>query len=548
MKIFHQRIIASVIIFLTTLSSGVFAAQRGAGGAAGKAENAAKTADNRPLKNDENSIVNNTPTQKCAASEPCKKTEATSLPSADNFTEWESYGIFAIFAQPDSDSLRESKGGMGAPKPPRTTKIDYEKKSSERKLSAATPVGSETLKIPYGNFGLNGLSGNIGKIQNSIEEQSGIRLFFDYYAVLLSNPYGGASQGTDYSHEMIYGLNLNLDKLLGWKNANFVVSGAYNAGGDLSDKIGNAFTASESYVTNGVMLYQIYLKQSMQVYGGEVSARMGRVSMSGVFGSLPAFGNLVSGGIDSTPEAIFYNSSFTSSPIATWGADIQYETIEDLSFAAGIYQAPKNLNSPNWDGCDMGISSKDGFMMMFQAAWSPTFFAEKNSDGSAKAGTGLDGIYQIGGYYFGGYDTGNFNSDRENGYGFYAQAQQMLWRDKNNPGKYVSAWVGAQISPVESVSLIPWMGYAGIQLQGFVPQRPSDGIYFSWLGGWFSKNQNYENVGYNASYEMVVEATYVIQLNDNISIQPDIQYIFRPYGNDAIDDSLVIGGQLIVSF
>ena len=47
---------------------------------------------------------------------------------------------------------------------------------------------------------------------------------------------------------------------------------------------------------------------------------------------------------------------------------------------------------------------------------------------------------------------------------------------------------------------------------------------------------------------MVVEATYVIQLNENISIQPDFQYIFRPNGNSVIDDALVIGGQLIVSF
>ena len=416
------------------------------------------------------------------------------------------------------------------------------------KNAAPTSTAEDKWQLPCGNFGLNALCGGIGKAQSAIQKQSGAKVFFDYYAVLLSNPYGGDLQGTDYTHEMIYGLNLDMEKILGWNKANLVISGAYNAGGNLSGKIGNAFTVSESYVANGAMLYQLYIRQNMEICEGELSARLGRVSMSGVFGSLPVLGNLVSGGISGTPEAIFYNSPFTSSPVATWGADMQYSAAKDLSFAAGVYQAPKNLSSPNWDGCDMKISSEDGFMIMFQAAWSPVFLGEKNADGTTKADTGLEGVYQIGGYYFGGYDTGNFNYGRENGYGLYAQAQQMLWRDANNPGKYLSAWLGAQISPVQSVALMPWMGYAGIQLQGFVPQRPDDGIYFSWLGGWFSKNQNRANVGYDASYEMVVEATYVIQLNENVSLQPDIQYIFRPYGNDSIDDCLVIGGQLIVSF
>ena len=46
----------------------------------------------------------------------------------------------------------------------------------------------------------------------------------------------------------------------------------------------------------------------------------------------------------------------------------------------------------------------------------------------------------------------------------------------------------------------------------------------------------------------MIEITYVMQLNENVSIQPDFQYIMRPYGNSGIDDALVVGGQLVVSF
>ena len=111
----------------------------------------------------------------------------------------------------------------------------------------------------------------------------------------------------------------------------------------------------------------------------------------------------------------------------------------------------------------------------------------------------------------------------------------------------MAVWAGAQYAPVTSVQQMTWMAYAGLQFQGFVPYRPNDGIYISWLSGWFSNA--YSNSQQNgASYESVVEATYVFQLNNNISIQPDFQYIMRPYGNTNIDDAMVIGTQLLVSF
>ena len=82
------------------------------------------------------------------------------------------------------------------------------------------------IDLPYGNFGVNYLSDNIAKAQNGLYEKTGFNFFFDYYATLLSNPYGGASQATTYNHIMIYGLTADMQKILGWKGAKFVVSGA----------------------------------------------------------------------------------------------------------------------------------------------------------------------------------------------------------------------------------------------------------------------------------------------------------------------------------
>lgn len=401
---------------------------------------------------------------------------------------------------------------------------------------------SENVGLPYGNFGLNALSDKIVEGQNLIDENVGLHFFFDYYAVLLTNPYGGAEQATNYTHEMIYGVRGDLEKLVGWKNATFVVSGAYNAGGNLSNTIGNFFTASESSVTDGALLYEIYLAQKISTSIGDFKVRLGRISMADTFASLPVFGYLVSGGIDCTPEAIFSNSPYTSSPIATWGVTIQYSPDDQWSFAYGLYQVPQNVQSPNYSGTNLKISGDDAYMMMAQVTWTPSFI--KDCDGNV-----LPGTYQFGGYFFGGFPMQQYgtNDTRENGYGFYLQGQQTVWIARDNPNQYVSIWAGAQFSPVESISIMPWMVYSGLQFQGFVPYRDQDGVYVSWLWGNFGSDYS-RSSGYDASYETVVEVTYVFQLTPNISIQPDLQYIMRPYGNDDIDDALVIGGQLLVTF
>ena len=52
----------------------------------------------------------------------------------------------------------------------------------------------------------------------------------------------------------------------------------------------------------------------------------------------------------------------------------------------------------------------------------------------------------------------------------------------------------------------------------------------------------------HAAVDTVFETSYIIQLNQYLSIQPDIQYIVRPSGYGDIPNALVIGVQATVSF
>ena len=112
--------------------------------------------------------------------------------------------------------------------------------------AALSAFGQSQSTLPYGNFGLDCACSAINSANAKLESETGASFFFDYYAVLLGNPYGGDQQGTNYTAEMLFGLNFDLEKQIGWRGGSFTISGAYDSGANLSDKIGNYFTVSES--------------------------------------------------------------------------------------------------------------------------------------------------------------------------------------------------------------------------------------------------------------------------------------------------------------
>ena len=51
-----------------------------------------------------------------------------------------------------------------------------------------------------------------------------------------------------------------------------------------------------------------------------------------------------------------------------------------------------------------------------------------------------------------------------------------------------------------------------------------------------------------STYEIAVEASYVVRINQWLSVQPDVQYIVNPGGTGTLRNSWILGGQLAVNF
>jgi carbohydrate-selective porin OprB len=84
--------------------------------------------------------------------------------------------------------------------------------------------------------------------------------------------------------------------------------------------------------------------------------------------------------------------------------------------------------------------------------------------------------------------------------------------------------------------------------QGFIPRRDRDQLLLTYLVSSFSRNYADSVVGgKRPANEHVLEASYAIYISDYYTIQPDIQYVIRPNGTDAVKNSLVIGIQFIAN-
>jgi porin len=385
----------------------------------------------------------------------------------------------------------------------------------------------------------------------------GITPSLTYYGVFQGNPVGGIQQRNAYSQLMLLGIELNFEKLVGLPGGSLTISGAQAMGDNLSSYIGNINPVSEAFATPSTLLfYQLYWKQFL--LGDKIELRLGRMNGSDQFASLPAFGLQVNGGINGNPVSLFANAPFHSAPNASWAASAKIQATNAFYVEGGIYQAGERLDNTAYHGLNFSIRANDGELAMGEIGWTPRFFPVSETPEVAESGNklpaslGLPGTYILGGYYS-NFDFPELNQSKiqHSAYGFYAMGQQMLWRSVIDPFTNFSVWAGITFSPQENISLLPIMGFAGTTWQGVVPGRDRDQFLLTYLASDFSRSATVNVVGHGSQHptvEHVFEAGYAIYINDNYTVQPDIQYIVRPSGVSDIRNSLVIGIQLIASY
>jgi porin len=135
-------------------------------------------------------------------------------------------------------------------------------------------------------------------------------------------------------------------------------------------------------------------------------------------------------------------------------------------------------------------------------------------------------------------------------YSVYALADQMIWRQSDDPNRSVSVFARVMDTPEGDRNLVDFSLNAGVVYHDPLANRPDDTLALGMGYGHVSRTAaalDRDAAAYAlalspSSYapirrsETYVEATYQYQLHPWWQIQPDIQYVFSPGGGLANPD------------
>jgi len=310
-----------------------------------------------------------------------------------------------------------------------------------------------------------------------------------------------------------------------------------------------------------IYLYNLTLEQKfLQDIG---SFKFGRLSAGDDFASSPLYGYYLNNGIDGQIKAVVLDTRFSTYPYPIWGARLRFDPSSEWNSMTGVYQVSDTMFNPHYNGINFSIHG--GVSVIQQFAWTPEFDkrpVEADSASSTGRDTkevaeapkmrGMPGHYAISGYWSNS-DYSQFGTAVKTriSYGFFAQADQMIYRQAPGSDLGLTVWATATYAPQQNIAIIPFQFSGGLNYKGLLPGRPEDRTIFGVIYG--NHSSNYSNSlnamgGPSATEETDYEWGYRVQVTPFAYIQPDLQYITRPYGTGNIPNAVVIGAQFGLVF
>ena len=419
------------------------------------------------------------------------------------------------------------------------------------------------------------LTGDWWGMRNMLEDD-GVDFSLTYTNNIAGNVTGGKQRSVTYCDNFGFGVELNLEKLIGWKGGTLTVSGLNRDGQSLSEiALGNQFTVQQVYGGQTAMYYALAFEQKL--LDDKVSVKLGRFATGDDFASSPIYWLYMNNGIDGNPQALPVNTQFSAYPWAVWAARLRVDPTPEFNGQFGVYQVSNRVFDRAYHGVDWSIRSNDGVLMISQLGWTPEFFKKpvpvddaapaKTSDGKAVTDgkgeaksfkepvtvmKGLPGHYWFGAY-FSPWQFNQFGTTEQttNSYGFYWHLDQMVYQESPGSDQGLTLWSAFVYSPQQNIAKIPFQVNGGLAYKGLIPGRDQDQTVFGVVYGEFSSD--YARATQSAGggypdYELVFEWGHRIQFTKFLYVQPNLQYVINPGGTHTIPNALVLGAQCSVTF
>ena len=426
---------------------------------------------------------------------------------------------------------------------------------SQLGTSDVAPAPAATVQAPDSEhlFNLTKPLADIGKaLANTGIYVNGYSVNTDY-----ANVSGGNKRADVFFGRLIYGLDFDLDKLVGIPGGSIRLQintkyGGFNGGENYASGSLVGFLATQG-PNNLTSLADLTYHQSL--FNDHVHVLVGRTSLGDYFATSPQYCQFVVAlcqNLTATTDP--FNSQAPYEPITTWAGAIAILPTPHTYLRVGASADNPNAYYSSNFPWDQGWSLKHatGVFVPVEVGYAATPY-EKQYAGRYALGFQHDTSQN--------YDPGTGmpvgHSDA-----IYVQAQQIVWRPDPKSERAVHLLTGATLNTTRNTAITSSI-FAGVFMQGPFPSRPDDvfgaQIANFQIGNRYTAALNTQiaqngGTGKVATNEQILEVNYGISLAPGVQFKPYAYYTRHPdqlvYGErprSNINNAVGVGVQLFVS-
>jgi porin len=404
------------------------------------------------------------------------------------------------------------------------------------------------------------MTGDWGGLRTKLKDE-GVTPFvavLNEYARLVD---GGKRKGGGVAQQYYAGVDLDMDKLVGWQGGYIHFKLDDRSGPGTSQRnIGNELEVQSNYGSGqNFRLSELSIEQRFAE--GKYVLRVGFLPAGNDFDNMVTplcdFQNFAFCG---HANPLFLNSGSSVYPDGHWGGDLRDWVHPNLYVEGGVYAVNYDYLTAN-HGFDMDLGNSDGAIGQFEVGWQPKFGPDK-----------LAGDYKFGAYYETSTwpDVARPKQNRYGRYGGYIMANQTLVSFEPGTKRGLIGFMEGVVGDTRT-SPAPQFYNFGVILQGPWKRRPTDYIDFG--VGHAHVNDRARSAAEDTALNTLVannrldqldqtleaygqygetdyELGYGLRLAPWLLINPNVQYVVQPgaFTHKKLPNAWVFGTQLVVNF
>ncbi len=396
------------------------------------------------------------------------------------------------------------------------------------------------------------LTGDWGGARSSLYNK-GVSLEFTHKSDVLSNVSGGIKRGTAWMGYTDARIRMDMEKLQGWDATTAFIQYHSELGSKFDrDYVGSFVSVNNIEVsTNTAQFMHAWIQKnfsddSLSVLGGIYAAdsEFYVTDTSSVFTQTP-YG--MANDLGQTGPPIY--------PVGALGLRVKYTSPGRNFYLQGALTDGVPGDPDNPHGTHIKLGNGDGTFAIVEFGYTPkeseTAPAAGADETGAKPGEEAESFNKtaIGFWKYSAraddQDPANVGASgtplRRLNKGAYFLAERTLLVEKDHPSQGLSGFARFGVAS-KDIHQSDWTGSLGLRYHGLISGRDNDiaaiGITVS------HASEPFQRLNASLSSETSMEATYRVQVNPWLALQPTLQYVLHPGMNPAAPNAWVAGARL----